>query len=450
MSLAGGDLDRSQASHPSGDGRHPKDEPPGATESHRPDQRHKGYVADDYAASNPWHGQPRSSPVFGLAESLPHTVRYGQGRRHAKREEQHHKCEDDIEKGKTEMREVPPSTPSSRGRDELLDKEDTSHQEDVASRSPEKSRPSREKGEQDTSKTISKDEGDDEEEKNERRQEQREQQASYNRHRNPLARLRARYPEPFAEFLATTITVFLSLCGNLSYRANPSYGTYETLCWTNGFATMAGIYLAGGISGAHISPVVSLVLAIFRGFPWQKFRIYIVAQFLGSLTAGGLAYFVYHDAIHHMDPGLTETTGKSFYTVPQQYITVSSAFWSEFLAIATQMCIIFALGDDQNSPPGAGMNALIIGFVITLLGLTLGNNTGPCLNPMRDFATRLVALMAGYGSQTFRNWWWIGGCWGADIAGAITGAALYDVFIFPGGESPINYLWFDERDNSQD
>ena len=214
---------------------------------------------------------------------------------------------------------------------------------------------------------------------------------------------------------------------------------------------MAGIYLAGGISGAHISPVVSLVLAIFRGFPWQKFRVYIVAQFLGSLTAGGLAYLIYHDAIHYTDPGLTETTGKSFYTVPQQYVTVSSAFWSEFLAIATQMCIIFALGDDQNSPPGAGMNALIIGFVITLMGLTLGNNTGPCLNPMRDLATRLVALMAGYGSQTFRNWWWIGGCWGADIAGAITGAAVYDLFIFTGSESPINYLWFcGEDDGGED
>lgn len=115
MSLAGGDLDRSQASRPSGDSRQPKDEPLGATESHKPDQRYKGYVADDYAASNPWHGQPRSSPVFGLAESLPHTVRSGQGLRHAKREEQHHKCEDDIEKGKTEMRKSAPSTPRGRG-----------------------------------------------------------------------------------------------------------------------------------------------------------------------------------------------------------------------------------------------------------------------------------------------------------------------------------------------
>lgn len=204
--------------------------------------------------------------------------------------------------------------------------------------------------------------------------------------------------------------------------------------------------MAGGVSGSHINSVNSLVLAVYRGFPWHKFRVYIVAQFLGSLTAGGLAYSVYHDAIHLVDPGLTELTGKSFHIIPQEYISVSTAFWSEFLSIAVLVIIVFALGDYQNSPPGAGMEALIIGFVVTMLGLTLGYNTGPCLNPIRDFSTRLVALGAGYGTQTSRNWWWIGGCWGADLAGAMIGAAVYDVFIFTGGESPVNYLWPSTRE----
>lgn len=87
------------------------------------------------------------------------------------------------------------------------------------------------------------------------------------------------------------------------------------------------------------------------------------------------------------------------------------------------------------------MNALIIGLVVTMLNLTLGHNTGPSLNPTRNLVTRLVALMVGYGTQTFRNWWWIGGVWGADLAGAMIGAAVYDVFVFTGGESPVNYLW---------
>jgi len=86
-------------------------------------------------------------------------------------------------------------------------------------------------------------------------------------------------------------------------------------------------------------------------------------------------------------------------------ISASSAFWSEFVATALLVCIIFALGGDQNPPPGAGMNAFIIGLVVLLLGLTMSYNTGPCMNPARGTGTRLVALMAGYGTETFRNWW---------------------------------------------
>jgi len=266
-------------------------------------------------------------------------------------------------------------------------------------------------------------------------------QADYDRYRNRFARFRARHPEPMAEFLATTVTVFLSLAGLLTTRLDSSYGTYETQCWAFGLATMVGIYLGGGVSGAHINPIMSIVLAIYRGFPWRKCRVYIVAQFLGSLTGGGLAYLVYHDAIHSVDPGLTAKTARVFYTTPQPHIGIASAFFSEFMAMAIFVCIVFALGDDENSPPGSGMNAFIIGLVVTLMGLTMGYNTGPSLNPMRDMSTRLVALMAGYGTQTFRNWWWIGGVWGADLAGGLVGAAVYDVFVFVGGESPVNYPW---------
>lgn len=49
--------------------------------------------------------------------------------------------------------------------------------------------------------------------------------------------------------------------------------------------------------------------------------------------------------------------------------------------------------------------------------------------------------MAGYGGNTFteRNGWWFWGAWLATTLGALAGAAVYDVFVFIGGESPVNY-----------
>lgn len=64
-----------------------------------------------------------------------------------------------------------------------------------------------------------------------------------------------------------------------------------------------------------------------------------------------------------------------------------------------------------------------------------------CFNCARDFGPRLVAVMAGWGGHLFREYhaWWIWGPWVADITGALFGALIYDMAIFTGGESPVNY-----------
>lgn len=67
------------------------------------------------------------------------------------------------------------------------------------------------------------------------------------------------------------------------------------------------------------------------------------------------------------------------------------------------------------------------------------------MNPARDFGPRLVALWAGYGTDTFTTGWWIHGPWAGTLSGAGAGATLYDAFVFVGAESPVNYLWADEE-----
>ncbi|KAJ9663310.1 hypothetical protein H2201_005754 [Coniosporium apollinis] len=320
MSFAGGDLDDPSARHPRMGSGHRKDK--ANTDHSKPDQRHKGHSTDGYAASNPWYGQPRSSPVYGLAESLPHKVRGNQGRRYADRDKaEQHEPELDIEKGKTGRQEAAePHTffglwLNKYHMDAGVDREDASSQEGITTSSAEKTGSETDASKTQSPRAASKDQTKAEEEEEDEKRKEDERQANYDRHRNPLARFRAKYPDFFAEYLPTTITILLALCGNITYRVNPEYGTYETLCWTHGLATMAGIYLADGVSGSHVNPMMSLTLAVYRGFPWHEFSVYLVAQSL-------------------VDPGLTEFTGKSFYTIPTEYISVVIAFWNEFLAIA--------------------------------------------------------------------------------------------------------------------
>lgn len=114
----------------------------------------------------------------------------------------------------------------------------------------------------------------------------------------------------------------------------------------------------------------------------------MLAQILGAFLAALIAFSIYRvDIIEYggHDLAVGGTAG-DFVTFPRyDWVTAPTAFFSEFVGTAMLSIAVMALGDDSNAPPGAGMNALIIGLVVTVLGMAFGYNTGAALNPSRDF-----------------------------------------------------------------
>lgn len=157
--------------------------------------------------------------------------------------------------------------------------------------------------------------------------------------------------------------------------------------------TRFGFYLAGEVSGTHLNLAISITLSLFRGFPWRKCAVYVLAQAVGGIMAGTLAFPVYHDATYNADPTLQPmTSGIALFTLPQPFVSTSAAFFNEFVAAVVLMLVVLALGDDTSAPPGAGMNALIIGLLVTTMMFTSAFQTGLSLNPPRYFGPRLVAM----------------------------------------------------------
>lgn len=199
--------------------------------------------------------------------------------------------------------------------------------------------------------------------------------------RNCWAKLRARHPEPLAEFVAvrllttpvfsatalifvnfqTFVSIFLGIAGTLNVILSPDkssiYGLFET-SWSWGFAWMLGIYIAGGVSGAHMNPVISFALSIYRRFPWRQCLVYVTVQLLAAFTAGALAFAVFRDTIRHVDPDL-KTSWKGFCSAPQDWMSLGGATISQLVQSIIMVIVVFALGDDQNNPPGAGMHAFV-------------------------------------------------------------------------------------------
>lgn len=252
--------------------------------------------------------------------------------------------------------------------------------------------------------------------------------------------IRTHHREALAESLAVFVQLTLGFCADLSVTVAKA-GNPNTTDWAWGFATMIGIYISGGISGAHLNPTITTMLWFYRGFPKRKMPEYFLAQFIGAFCAALAAYGVYYLSIQNY-LATNPTTGivDSFVTSQREsYINAPTALFNEFVGTMMLTIAVLALGDDQNAPPGAGMNSFIIGLIICCLSMAFANQTGAALNPSRDFGPRLALLALGYGAGLFTNPYWFYGPWVGTLLGSFMGAFLYDFMIFTGGESPVNY-----------
>jgi glycerol uptake facilitator-like aquaporin len=57
---------------------------------------------------------------------------------------------------------------------------------------------------------------------------------------------------------------------------------------------MLGIYVAGGVSGAHLNPAVTVAQAFLGRISWKKVVPYMLSQYVGAFVASACVFLVYH------------------------------------------------------------------------------------------------------------------------------------------------------------
>ena len=122
-----------------------------------------------------------------------------------------------------------------------------------------------------------------------------------------------------------------------------------------GLGVMLGLYVAGD-SGAYLNPAITFCNCLYRQLPWRRFPVYFLAQMLGGFVGSGIVYANYISAIDWFEGGKMRTvppaekaTAGIFCTYPQPFVTKASQFFSEFIASALLMFVIFALKDPSNN-----------------------------------------------------------------------------------------------------
>jgi glycerol uptake facilitator protein len=208
------------------------------------------------------------------------------------------------------------------------------------------------------------------------------------------------------------------------------FGDYTVIPFAWGWGVALAIYIAGGVSGAHLNPAVTLALAWRRDFPWRKVGPFWGAQIAGAFTAAALMFFNYQEAFQRFDPDKTYKSQGVFSTMPNG-VTVIGGLRDQIILTAILVGLILALIDERNIAPQSNMAPFLIGILIVGIGEAFGSNSGWAINPARDFGPRLFSWLAGWHtawkSSSGAIYFWVP-IIGPLIGGCI-GALVYDVFI---------------------
>ena len=249
--------------------------------------------------------------------------------------------------------------------------------------------------------------------------------------------LRGTAREAAAEFLGTAVLIaFGSAVVAQVVLSGQSHGGYLSINIAWGLAVTMGVYVAGGVSGAHLNPAVTLAVAVHRDFAWSKVLPYVAAQIAGAFTGAAVTFLTYRAAFDRFDGGTRQVTGAKatagiFATYPQDFLrTFPDGLIDQVVGTAFLIALIFALTDQKNLAPEGRLVPIHFGLLVVLIGMTFGFNAGYAINPARDLGPRLFTFVSGWGGEVFRagnHWWWVPIV--GPLVGGVLGGAVYDLLI---------------------
>jgi glycerol uptake facilitator protein len=194
------------------------------------------------------------------------------------------------------------------------------------------------------------------------------------------------------------------------------------------------VYVAGGVTGAHLNPAVTLAAIVTRGMDWVKGVTWMFAQLAGAFVGAFLVHMWYFGSF------VEQGDKNIFFTAPASpsYSMINTLF-SEVMGTFLFVLFIWAIIDNvRKMGPLSNMAPFTIGMALFTIGLAVGGPTHFALNPARDLGPRLYAAVARLEIVAFGKdveagfeyaYWWIPII--GPLAGGALGALCYDYVIAP-------------------
>ena len=204
-----------------------------------------------------------------------------------------------------------------------------------------------------------------------------------------------------AEIIGTGLLIILGdgvVAGVLLTRSKAQNAGWIVITtgWALGVAV--GVYAIGTLTAAHLNPAVTIGLASIGAVPWDLVPWYIGGEMIGAFI-GALIVFVHY--LPHWaeteDPGLKLAV---FSTGPAIRNTVANVL-SEVIGTFVLVFGVLAIVNNELAP---GLAALLVGFLVWAIGLSLGGPTGYAINPARDLGPRIAHALLPIPGKGDSDW----------------------------------------------
>jgi glycerol uptake facilitator protein len=231
----------------------------------------------------------------------------------------------------------------------------------------------------------------------------------------------------FGEFLGTLILVLLGdgVVANVSLnksKAKDAGWIVVTAAW--GLAVAIAAYTTGWVSGAHLNPAVTIGFAAIGNMPWALVPGYIIAQILGAIAGAVLVYVSYRD--HFAITDNPDVKLGIFCTAP----AIKNYKWNMITEIIGTIMLVLGILGINHSNNGVGpLSALLAGFLVWVIGLSLGGPTGYAINPARDLGPRIAHAFLPIPGKRDSDWSYAMIPVIGPIIGGVLGAFIYQLFL---------------------
>lgn len=226
-----------------------------------------------------------------------------------------------------------------------------------------------------------------------------------------------------AEFLGTMILILLGdgVVANVSLKKSKAEGSGWIVVATGwGLAVAMAAYITGWVSGAHINPALTIGMAVVGDISWSLVPGYIISQVLGAMVGAFLVYLSFRDHFAATDDA--DAKLGVFSTAP----AIRNLKWNFITeVIGTAMLVVGIMGINNGNNEVGALSALLAGFLVWSIGLSIGGPTGYAINPARDLGPRIAHAILPIPGKRDSDWGYALIPIVGPIVGGVIGALIY-------------------------